>query len=253
MDEAVYLYCFTLPGLPAPAGPGVDEQRPILVHTHGGIAAVVAGVRVGDFTGEQGESHLRDIAWLGPRALRHAAVVEQAMAAGPVFPLPFGALFSGWVALDQAIEDRAAEITDSLRRVADCQEWSVEGTLDRQQAVTFLLKEGLQSGRFQLPEAAGRRHLEEQKLRRNLAAELNGWLEQRFLAMQQELAGLSRESRSRRLLEERILHWAYLVPAHQSEAFRRTVSAMTDLHAASGLRLRLTGPWPPYTFCQSAP
>jgi hypothetical protein len=251
--EAVSLYCFTLPGRPAPAGPGVDERWPHQIQNYGGIAAIVGVVEVRDFIGDLGESHLGDIAWLGPRACRHAAVVEQAMAAGPVFPLPFGTLFSGWGALDQAIGERATEIADTLNWVAESQEWSVEGTLERQQAVDFLLQEGLQSGRFSLPEAIGRRHLEEQKLRRTLAAELNDWLEHRLMAIQQELAALCRDCRPRRLLEGRILHRAYLVPVHQTEAFRRTVRAMTDHHEPSGLHLRLTGPWPPYTFCQSTP
>jgi len=252
-EEALYLYCFTQPGLAAPTSPGVDEARPVKIHVCGGLAAVVSRVAVQDFTGELGESHLQDIAWLGPRACRHAAVVEQAMAAGPVYPLPFGTLFSGPAALDQAIEQGAADIAAVLRQVAGCQEWSVEGTLDRRQTVDCLLDEGLQSGRLSLPEGAGRRHLEEQKLRRALALEIDDWLDRRMEAIQQELAALSRAHRPRRLLDDKILHWAYLVPTGQTDDFSVAVNAVASRHQAFGLRLRLTGPWPPYTFCQPSP
>ena len=251
--QALYLYAFTWPGQPVPAGPGVDENQRIQIHTHGGIAALVGEVDVRDYTGDLGEQHLQDIAWLGPRACRHAAVLDQAMATGPVFPLPFGTLFSGWSALEQAIEQRAAEITNTLRRVADCQEWSVEGTLNHKQAVDFLLAEGLRSGLHRLPEAAGRRHLEEQKLRRTLAAQLEDWLDPRLADIHRALAALSRDSRPRRLLNDRVLHWAFLVPVNQIEAFRQTLDAITDSQTPTGLNLRLTGPWPAYTFCQSAP
>ncbi len=210
-------------------------------------------VDVRDYTGDLGEQHLQDIAWLGPRACRHAGVLDQAMATGPVFPLPFGTLFSGWSALEQAIEQRSAEITNTLRQVAGCQEWSVEGTLNHKQAVDFLLAEGLRSGLHRLPEAAGRRHLEEQKLRRTLAAQLEEWLDPRLADIHRALAALSRDSRPRRLLNDRVLHWAFLVPVNQIEAFRQTLDAITDSQTPTGLNLRLTGPWPAYTFCQSAP
>ena len=252
-EEAVYLYCFTLPGLPPPIAAGLDADRPVGVHPCGGLAAVVGRVAVGDFTGELGEAHLQDIAWLGPRACRHAAVVEQAMAAGPVYPLPFGTLFSSIDALEQEAEKRADDIAAMLGHVADCQEWSVEGTLDSKQAVEHLLAEGLRSGRLSLPEAAGRRHLEEQKLRRMLASELNGWLARRMEAIQEALAAASRDMRPRRLLGEKVLHWAYLVPAGRAEDFGQAVAAQAGRHEAFGLRLRLTGPWPPYTFCQAPP
>ena len=78
--KAVYVYCFSLPEISAPIGPGVDESRPIQVHTLGGLSAVVGWVALDDFTGESGEANLQDIAWLGPRACRHAVVVEQVMA-----------------------------------------------------------------------------------------------------------------------------------------------------------------------------
>lgn len=251
--QALYLYAFTWPGQPVPAGPGVDENQRIQIHTHGGIAALVGEVDVRDYTGDLGEQHLQDIAWLGPRACRHAAVLDQAMATGPVFPLPFGTLFSGWSALEQAIEQRSAEINNTLRQVADCQEWSVEGTLNHKQAVDFLLAEGLRSGLHRLPEAAGRRHLEEQKLRRTLAAQLEDWLDPRLADIHRALAALSRDSRPRRLLNDRVLHWAFLVPVNQIEVFRQTLDAITDSQTPTGLYLRLTGPWPAYTFCQTAP
>jgi len=173
---------------------GVDENFPVRLHAHGELAAVVSGVEVRDFTGDQGENNLRDIAWLGPRACRHAAVLAETMTMGPVYPLPFGTLFSGLAALEHTIEARAPEIAEGLRQVTGCQEWSVEGTLDRKQAIDYLLLEGLRSGRYGLPETAGRRHLEEQKLRRTLAAGLDEWLAHRTSAIQQELALMSRDS-----------------------------------------------------------
>jgi len=250
--EAVYLYCFTSAGLPPPQAPGVAGD-PRAVHPTAGLAAVVGRVALAEFVGEAGENHLQDIGWLGPRACRHAAVVEQAMAAGPVYPLPFGTLFSSLAALDQEAERRRAEIAAVLRQVEGCEEWSVEGTLDRKQAVEYQLEAGLRSGDYVLPESIGRRHLEEQKLRRAIASGLNAWLEPQLADIQQTLSATSRDWRPRRLRDETVLHWAYLVPVEHAAAFGQAVAALGERHERHGLRFRLSGPWPPYTFAQAAP
>ena len=251
--EAVYAYCFSLPGISTPPGPGVDEDRPIRVHTVGGLSAVVGQVALADFTGETGEANLQTIAWLGPRVCRHAVVVEQVMANAPVFPLPFGTLFSSLAVLDQEIDRRCIEVASVLAHVAGCQEWSVEGSIDRYQAIDFLLDEGLRSGLHTLPDAVGRRHLEEKKLRRQLASELDEWLDERLDLVREKLMPLARDFRDRRLTENKVSHWAFLLPVEHIEAFRLTVDQLAAQQLAYGLAFRLTGPWPPYTFCQTAP
>jgi len=249
--EAVYVYCFSLPEILTPQGSGVDESGPIQVHIVGGLSAVVSWVALDDFTGEGGEANLQDIAWLGPRACRHAVVVEQVMAYAPIFPLPFGTLFSSLSALEQEIDHRSSEVTSVLEHVASCQEWSIEGTLDRFKAVDYLLDEGLQSGQFKLPDSIGRRHLEEQKLRRQIASDLDSRIGDRLDLIKEELAALARDFRPRRLTENKTSHWAYLVPVEQVEAFRLRVEGVSAQQEVYGLAFRLTGPWPPYTFCQA--
>ena len=167
--------------------------------------------------------------------------------------MPFGTLFSSLTALDQEIKRSAVDISKKLRQVENCQEWSIEGMLDRKQAVDCLLAEGIQSGRFSLPEAVGRRHLQEQKLRRELVLALDDWLDQCLAPVQHELEGLSRDYRPRRLRDEIILHWAYLVTLDQVEAFTQTLNALAHRYEPYGLQFRMTGPWPPYTFCQISP
>jgi hypothetical protein len=251
VGKAIYVYCFSLPDIPAPAGPGVDESQPIQVHTLGGLSAVAGWVALDDFTGVSGEANLQDIAWLGPRACRHAVVVEQVMAAAPVFPLPFGTLFSSLSALEQEIGRRSSEVASLLEQVAGCEEWSVEVTLDRLKSMDYLLSEGLQSGLFKLPDSAGRRHLEEKKLRRQVASDLDGWVDERMESLQQELMPLARDFRTRRLTENKISHWAYLVPVGQVPSFRVKVDYIAAREEEYGLAFRVSGPWPPYTFCQT--
>jgi hypothetical protein len=45
-----------------------------------------------------------------------------------------------------------------------------------------------------------------------------------------------------------LLDAAFLVPAARAARFRRAVRAQAARAADRGLRVRLTGPWPPYSF-----
>jgi len=256
---AIYLYGFTQsPPLSnegvvdLPPILGVDDQHPVRLHQCAGLNAVISSVALGDYTGEIGENNVRNIAWLTPRACRHALVLDKLMEQCSVYPLSFGTLFSGLSALEEEMTRRSSEVLAVLRHIAGCQEWSLEATLDRKQAVDALLAEGLQSGRFSLPEATGRRHLEEQKLRRNLTADLNEWLTQSLTLLQKELGSLTRDFRSRRLLDDKVLHWAYLLPVAQVAAFQQQVSAIAKRYEVYGFNFRVTGPWAAYSFCQFA-
>lgn len=248
--QAIYLYGFTLPDSVAPPILGVDNQHPINAHQCAGLNAVISPVLLSDFTGEIGENNVQNVAWLTPRACRHALVVDKLMVQGSVYPLPFGTLFSSLSTLEQEMTHRSTEVLEILRHITGCQEWSLEATLDRKQAVDSLFAEGLHSGRFGLPEAAGRRHLEEQKLRRTLSTDLNDWLTQCLTSLQNELRPLMRDFRSRRLSDDKVLHWAYLLPVEEVAAFQQQVSNIADRYEAYGFSFRVTGPWAAYSFCQ---
>jgi hypothetical protein len=249
---ATYLYGFTLPDSVAPTILGVDDLHPISIYQCAGLNAVISLVALADFTGDIGEDNLQNVAWLTPRALRHARVIDDLMRQGSVYPVSFGTLFSNLITLEQEIIQRAAEVLEVLQHIADCQEWSLEATLDRKQAVDTLLAKGIRSGDFCLPEAAGRRHLEEQKLRRTLSNDLNDWLEHCLTTIQNELRPLARDFRSRRLSDSQVLHWAYLLPVDKVAAFQQQVADITHRYEAYGFSFRVTGPWAAYSFCQHA-
>jgi len=248
--QAIYLYGFTLPCSVAPPVFGVDDYHPLSVHQCAGLNAVISSVLLSDFTGEIGENNVQNVAWLTPRACRHALIIDRLMDQGPVYPLSFGTLFSSVSALEQEMTHRSTEVLAVLQHITGCQEWSLEATLDRKQAVDSLFAEGLHSGRFCLPEAAGRRHLEEQKLRRTLSTDLHDWLAQCLTSMQNELRPLMRDFRSRRLLDDKVLHWAYLLPVKEVAAFQQQVTNIADRYEAYGFSFRVTGPWAAYSFCQ---
>ncbi len=252
IDTAIYVYGFTLPGLVVPSILGVDDEHMLSKYRCLGLQAIISSVSINDFTGEVGEINLQNVAWLTPRVCRHALVIDKLMDQGPVYPLSFGTLFSNVSALAWEMKHNANAILAVIQHVTGCQEWSLEASLDRKQAVDVLLTEGLQSGRFVLPEGAGRRHLEEQKLRRNLDSELNGWLLQCLTSLQKELSPLIHDNRSRRITDDKVLHSAYLVPVEKVPEFQQQLTCITSQYEVYGFSFRVTGPWAPYSFSHLA-
>ena len=69
----------------------MDGHHPLSVFRRfQNLCAVLSEVRLEDFCGGAAELRMRDLAWVGPRALRHEAVVEEVMRHSPVLPARFG-------------------------------------------------------------------------------------------------------------------------------------------------------------------
>ncbi len=249
---AMYLYGFTqnLPELPVLNG--IDDSHAISSYSNAGLTAIISEVALADFTGEVGEENLQNVAWLTPRACRHALVIEHCMREAAVYPVPFGTLFSNSNALEQEMQRRSHDVLAVLEHILGCEEWAVEASLDRKQATENLFVQGIESGRFVLPESVGRRHLEEQKIRRLVNNELNDWIVELLNNWQTELNALARDFCERRLAEDKILHWAYLMPIAKVADFQARIAELSSDYADYGFNFRVTGPWAAYSFCQRA-
>ncbi|WP_058557737.1 GvpL/GvpF family gas vesicle protein [Thiohalocapsa sp. ML1] len=257
-DEAVYLYGFVsdsgaASGLP-PALPAVDPERPLGLYRHAGLIALVSPVRRTDFDGDDGAANLADIGWVGPRALRHQAVLDAALAEAAVYPLPFGTLFSSPAALAAEMELRRDDIGAALARLAGCAEWAVQGELDRDAALDALVRDAIVAGDWTPPAAPGRRHLEEQRLRRELDAELDNWAEAAAATLADALAAASRGHAQRRIPAGQTLafNWAFLVPTDGLDDFHAAIDTTGPVLAGHGLRVVCKGPWPGYSFVAAA-
>jgi hypothetical protein len=210
-----------------------------------------------DFCGEAAELRMQDLAWVGPRALQHEAVVEEVMRHSPVLPVRFGTLFSSQERLAEFLDQHGAVISEFLERVADQQEWSVRGLLDRKRGGHALTTASLAAQETQLAALPpGRRYFAEQRIRAGTEKALSLWLEEtrRQIASNLrkqasdfcECPGVPREPPESGI--EVVLNWAFLVPRSATPAFRAQIDRMNEKHAMGGLVLELSGPWPPYRF-----
>lgn len=254
---AYYLYGFARAGA-APEtglGAGVDEGHAPFSWTHGEIAAVLSLVSPGEFCGPKGEENLRNLDWIGPRACRHQAAIEQVMRQGPVLPARFGTLFSSLESVEKYLLVNAPAIVRFLKRTAGQEEWAVKGLLRRGDAEAWS-RTCLGQEREPAGASPGAAYLRDQSLQIKAKRELDIWRAEICGGLIEELDSVTSAACQRKILPhdvanaggEMVLNWAFLVPQPALADFRARIERANDKHKAHGLMFELSGPWPPYSF-----
>jgi hypothetical protein len=258
-QKALYLFCFARADLLGKIeGSGVDGHHPLFVlRGSRNLAAVVSEVRLEDFSGPAAELQMQQLAWVGPRAFRHEAVVEQVMRHSPVLPARFATLFSSQESLAEFLETHDKTTSQFLERVADHEEWSIKGLLDRKQAAQALMSATLAAQQGQLATLPpGTRYFQEQRIRSAAEKELSLWLNETCREVASHLMKEASDFRECQVVPreppesgtEVVLNWAFLLPRDATAAFRSRIDQVNEQHKTRGLVLELSGPWPPYRF-----
>lgn len=257
-SPAIYLYCLARPRVArALSCPGMDGRNPVFAWTFRDVAAVASRVPREEFCGPAAEAHMRELAWVGPRACRHEAVTEKVMRFSPVLPAKFGTLFSSLDSLEQFLRKHHAAITRFLDRVAGKEEWAIKGMLDRSRAREEILSAMLARQQQDLAALSpGKRYFQEQRMQALVGEELSGWVKEgcdNFIA---GLPYLTPCVCRRRVLPqaaagsnpEVVFNCAVLVRGGALAGLRARIDQANARCARWGLSFQLSGPWPPYSF-----
>ncbi len=252
--QAIYVYGFChlntrLPEAEFGGQPGQPRVEAIKV---GRICVIASFVSRQDFEGEQAEANLKDPLWLTPRLYNHALVLEKAIdAGGAVYPVGFGTLFSSVDALKDALIKLEPTIRAQLDRIEGCEEWALDIEMDEDQALDMMLQEGVSRGDLILSPSLGRRHLEMQRYRSELRQRLPIWLAQHLRALREALGDGAEMWSERQVKPGKVANWAFLVRKENIARFKIQIDATQPGERVWGLSLRLTGPWPAYSFCDA--
>jgi hypothetical protein len=255
--EGMGLYVFCLvraEAARAAVGHGLAEDTPLRTLVHEDVAAVCCEVPLHDWTGEAGEAHLKDLGWLGPRALRHEEVIEQMMRASPVLPLRFGCLFSSEEQLVELLRSKRTRIAVFIEKLANEEEWSLKGSLDLRSCEEAMFAADPRAAT--LPASKGARYLMEQKLRKDAASAARAWVREAEAAIAHALEGLVLARRSLRPTPrsaaepalEGAFHWAILMPRGAEAELTKRLEPLAEQLSARGLHVSARGPWPAYNF-----
>jgi hypothetical protein len=257
--KGIYLFCFARPHVPPALNvSSLDDRYPVLQCPFEDILAVFGKVSLDEFCGPLAESRMQDLSWVGPRACRHEEVIDHVMRHSPVLPARFGTIFSSPESLKGLVKMHHDAISRFLDRVAEKEEWAVKGLMDRAKAKEELLSVILAREAAPLASLSpGVRYFQEQRIRAGAEKELNLWLKEICKRVANDLSGYAADFRERKVLSreatgmdgDMVLNWAFLVPRSVTGDFRTRIERANTDHAEQGLAFRLSGPWPPYSFC----
>lgn len=258
--EGIYLFCFARLPLPLDETErGLDVNRPLTRWAFRRVAAVGCTVSLADFCGSQAEAHLGEVAWVGPRALRHQQVVERVLRHSPVLPCRFGTLFSSAVPLLCLMETHHLAIARFLHQVSDKEEWAVKAFLDMARAEAWLRSADsafVERGKS-LAEAPGRRYFQEKQLHADLRKHARSWGREEGRRLLDVLTPWASMVRSLQLPvssgtgREWLINSSLLVLRTKVADFRACLDRLNAEHMDRGITLELSGPWPPYSFSPS--
>jgi Gas vesicle synthesis protein GvpL/GvpF len=216
-----------------------------------GLTALVSDVDLTEFGAEPLRRNLEDLAWLERIARAHHHVVDTLWGLASVLPMRLATVYTSKVAMAAALAARQAELEDALTRVRGRVEWGVKAypltlTPDDDPATAGPASRG--------GDGAGLAYLK--RRRDQLTARQRSWQDavRSARSVHGELRRPAAEARlhppqSPRLSGNRaamVLNASYLVGQDSQPVFTSAVAEAAARHR--GLRLELTGPWPPYSF-----
>lgn len=257
MSKGIYLFCLLPAATPVTiTGKGIDGEHPLSLETIGDVAAIFSEINTEDFSGPAAKKNLEDLAWVAPRALRHEEVVLAAMAQGPVLPVRFGMVFSS-LAAAESLRCRQEVLTGYFRNTEGKHEWTIKGYADRPLVRARMTTVRLAEQQEQLAGLSpGKRYVLEQKIKGTVDKDLTSWLQETardILYTTREVSDRfsgcrlqSREVTGRD--DEMFFHGALLVPGRFVPALQQRTQEWNLRREAGGLRMELSGPWPPYHF-----
>ena len=260
-DHIQYVYAVVDTDASTTAIPDGIDGAAVEMERDGDIAAMVSEVDGAVYAGPEVEARSGDIDWLGPRARAHDRVVTWASDQGAAVPFPMFTMFRDRAGVRAMLRDRRDELTRSLERVRNHQEFGVR---------IFRIDEALSEHLAELsPRIAelerdaasaspGQRYLLGRKIEAERASELRRIGSEVAQRAHGELsghaAGAVLDALPRRTLEGMagvaVLNASFLVPRTGLESFRVALTTLIEEYEQRGFRFEFTGPWPPYHFVQ---
>jgi hypothetical protein len=258
--DVLWTYCVLRAGTPHRANlAGVDASNPVERVDAGDLAALVSRVPLSEFGEEPLRTNLNNLEWLERVARGHEAVLERTLEEATIVPLRLCTIFEDEDGVRRMLADQGPALTAALDVLDGHQEWGVKLLVDR---------EALEAAaRSRSPEAdaladeldtrsAGGAYMLKRRLERQVReaadeiavsvaddvhARLQDWATDAVLNPPQNRDLSGHEG-------EMLLNGAYLVETPKVARLRELVGELQERHRGLGVRLDLTGPWPPYNF-----
>jgi hypothetical protein len=258
--ELLWAYCVLRASDPQPQGVAGVGRSGALEPVHAtGLVALVGRVPRAEFGPVPLRRNLNDLAWLERVARAHEAVLDQALELSTIVPLRMCTLYESVDSVRGMLEREQDALTRALEMLDGRREWGVKMLADRARLMESARRKSADASALE-PELEThgeggayllRRRLEREvrELADSLAAEVAAQVHARL--QDWAIDAVTRPAQNRELSGhegEMLLNGAYLVDADRIDELRQLIGDLEAQHRELGVRIELTGPWPPYNF-----
>ncbi len=261
IESGIYLYCIAASDrLMSLSCRGIEENTDVCSKRFDDLCFVYSHVKLHNFTGASGDDNMRNIEWVSPRAVAHEKVVRHVMKMSPVYPIRFATIFSSMESLEKQLEPYFSNISIFLHETNGKGEYSLKGFLIRKKMIDFLSKKFFAFEIKALDEMLpGKRYFEKQKLIRRIESGVDTLAKEALENFLNSLISRFKKYKKRKPLSgdlcgdgsEMVFNLAFLIKDTEQEIFRNQIAQSKADLEDKGLVIRLTGPWPPYSFCKN--
>ncbi|WP_067671030.1 GvpL/GvpF family gas vesicle protein [Nocardia miyunensis] len=248
----VWLYAVTSrrDGAPEPSELTGVAGEPLRTVVSGDLTAVVGSVPLDVFGEEPLRAHFEDLDWLEATARAHDAVVSAVVRRAAAVPLRLATVFHDDNRVRELLDQRQADFDAALTLVSGRTEWGVRAYGDRA-ALTAAVAEAADDGSAATPGGA---YLARRRAQLSARETVERDAAQRAEEIHTRLVRHAAAGRCQPLTDPvvsgrrdwMVLNGTYLVDDDRVDDFRATVATLGA--EFPGIRLELTGPWPPYSF-----
>jgi hypothetical protein len=211
------------------------------------LAAVVSGLPEDQYGEAVWRAHAEDPDWLGVVAAEHNAVLEAVIDQTDVLPLRLPSLYRHRDALEAELRANARPLAAAFDAVSGHVEWGIKVFLVEEPDAPEPARPA--SGRDYLTRKASASSRKEAARDRRARLLLDAHEEIARAAADQRVNAPQDPALSGRK-EPMLLNAAYLVPRAERDAFLDEADRLGEELAGEGMRLEVTGPWPPYNFSE---
>jgi Gas vesicle synthesis protein GvpL/GvpF len=256
--ELRWAYCVLRASDPHPSGMmGVEESVVVQCEEVAGLVALVSRVPQSEFAAEPLRANLNDLAWLERVARQHEAVLEATLATSTIVPLRMCTIYESAESVRLMLEREHDSLVEALRVLDGRVEWAVKVLVNRETLMESARQDAEASSPDQGPGRGegGAYMLQRRRDRaaREAAEATAAEVAEQVHSRLQDWAvnATIRPPQNRELSGHQgdmLLNAAYLVERERSEELPRLVAGLENHYRELGVRIELTGPWPPYNF-----
>lgn len=254
MEEGLYIYGII------PAQEFIPMEEDIQMIPYKNISAVAVKVGLDDFIEENFKAKIeKDPTWLEEKILRHNHIISKLAEKTTVVPLKFGTIFKSKKAVEEMLEEKYQNFLKIIFNLNGKKEWGVKIYCDMDKLKTELVTtnqfiKDIDMSIKNKPEGVA--YFLTRKRETLILEESEKKMEEYATTIHGTLAKLTDKNclnklQPRELTKKKsdmILNGAYLIQNSKVDEFQSKVSELKQIYENFGLKFKISGPWPAYSF-----